>query len=337
MASGAKVHQCGELTFEVPLRSCIPVPPFYPLPSVLTPYHFVQLRSGSAGRFYAELLAAAPTAILCFDLEDSLETTSISTTRALREQHRRRLLQLADTQPDLPWQRVLVRVNAPGATALREDIELLRQLPALHAIILPKLETRAALNEVLAALPAPIGQVIPVIETAGGWQRLPEIVSVSNPRFTTVALGHCDLNLSFGHFPFHHQDSPVYWQWVDALDRYLTEAGKFLLNSPVLRLADEALFRTVLCRLRQYRSIRGQITLSRDQTRWCAENAFPPAEPPPGPPRSSPESAERLLAVFENHRVPGSALALTPARELISPHEAEAARRWLSASAARCA
>ena len=163
-----------------------------------------------------------------------------------------------------------------------------------------------------------------MVETEAGFTALPELLALCDARLGLVAFGHCDYNLSLGHFPFFHHDAPRYWEWLAELDAHLHRAGRQLLNSPVLHLADADLFQDVLGRLRAHPSATGQITLCLSQTLACAAPAGPaPARPLAARP---PESARPLCARFEQARLPGRAFAIDATRRLISPHEYEAAQ-----------
>jgi hypothetical protein len=201
----------------------------------------------------------------------------------------------------------------------------LRGLPALHAVFVPKAEDPDALRQVLRELPVPVRHVIPIIETAAGFTALPALLAVPDARLSLVAFGHCDYNLSQGLFPFQHQDSAQYWAWIAEFDDHLQAAGKHLLNSPVLRLNDEAYFRAVLHRLRAYPSAAGQITLCLRQTLACttagAAADFAPV--------AGPDCAPQLAQSFEQHRQPSRFFALDANRRLISPHEYVAAHQAL--------
>ncbi|MBC7447821.1 MAG: hypothetical protein H7330_07155, partial [Hymenobacteraceae bacterium] len=300
----------------------------------LRPYHFVQLRPGADfSVFLTHFRTAAPAdALLCFDLEDSLQADSPAATAARKAAGRHTLAALL-TSPGAPDPAtVAIRVNAVGTAAYALDQRLLMTLPTPRAVLLPKVESGAAVRRALADLPAGLTDVIAIVETAAGLRAVPELATLTHDaRFTTLALGHSDLNLSLGHFPFHHQESATYWQWVAYLDRHLAPAGKRLLNSPVLRLADHALLTATLRRFATYRSAAGQITLSLAQTHWCGRHTPPatgwPAEPAAPAPTAIRAAARHLLAAAASAPVPGSALALTPERRIIAPQEVAAARR----------
>ncbi len=302
------------------------------MPSIL-PYHFVQQRDAADfARFYSLFQAATPLGgYLCFDLEDSIVApTAVATlTRKAHGRTAFRTLTTAPFGPDLS--RTVLRINGAQTPHFAADLALLRELPPFHAVILPKVSSARQVQQVLDALPPSVGQLIPIIETAEGLAAVSAIAALPDARLKAVAFGHCDLNLSLGHFPFHHHDSAHYWHWVATLDHALTATGKGLLNSPILHLADSAVLATALKRLTAYPSATGQITLSLAQTQWCAA---PPGvslsfinAPTPPPPAEA--LAHRLLTDAQTYALPGSALAVTPERVVISPQEVLAARHFL--------
>lgn len=315
---------------------------------MLLPYHFVQPRADvDFAPFLARFRAATPAGgRLCFDLEDSLQGATPAATAAAKFAGRRALAALLGGPHAPDPAQVVIRVNPVGTAAYLADVCWLATVPAPRAVLLPKVADVASVRRALADLPPGVAELIVTVESAAGLRAVPALAAFSaDARFTTVALGHCDLNLSLGHFPFQHHTSPTYWQWVAYLDRHLAPAGKRLLNSPVLRLADDSLLVAVLRRFRTYRSAVGQLTLSLAQSRWCGTPTAVDFKPDFSDDFGSDCAADsdftsgqsdpvfiarRLLAAAAAHPVPGSALALTPARRIIAPQEVIAARRVLA-------
>ena len=286
----------------------------------IRPYHFAQFRAAGFLPFYRAIVAA--DGIVCFDFEDSMQAETEAATACLKQGQRRQVRQLLQG-PGLRPDRLAVRINAPTTPHYRADLAALRGLPGLHAVFVPKVAHPEHLRQVLRELPLPVRHVVAVVETQAGFAALPELLALRDARLGRLAFGHCDYNLSLGNFPFHHHDSATYWAWLAELDAHLHAAGRQLLNSPVLRLADAALFQDVLGRLRAYPSATGQITLCLSQTLACAA----PARPAPGRTLAAgSEESESLCHGFEQGRLPGRAFAVDATRRLISPHEYEAAR-----------
>ena len=286
----------------------------------IRPYHFAQFRATGFRPYYRTIVAA--DGIVCFDFEDSIQADKEADTARLKQAQRRQVRQLLQS-PDLHPDHLAVRINAPTTPHYAADLAALDGLPGLHAVFVPKVEHPDHLRQVLRELPLPVRHVVTVVETRAGFEALPELLALSDVRLGLVAFGHCDYNLSLGNFPFFHHDAPQYWEWLTGLDTHLHRAGRQLLNSPVLQLADAALFQEVLGRLRTYASATGQITLCLTQTLACAAPVCPTLER--GPAARLPESALPLRCRFEQARLPGRAFAFDASRRLISPHEYEAA------------
>ncbi|MBO0358070.1 hypothetical protein J0X19_08960 [Hymenobacter sp. BT186] len=292
----------------------------------IRPYHFAQVRASGFTTYYQAIVAA--NGVVCFDFEDSVRAdTSEAHTVALKQDQRQQVRQLLQT-PGLDYERLALRLNAPDTPYYAADIAALRGLPGLHAVFVPKVEHPAALRQVLRELPMPVRHLIAVVETQAGFEALPELLADADPRLGLVAFGHCDYNLSLGHFPFFHQDSEQYWEWLAELDMHLHAAGKQLINSPVLQLADAAYFGTVLHRLRSYPSATGQITLCLSQTLSCHEPG--PAVLPDLHQTPRPECVSHITHHFEQQQSAGRFFAVDANRRLISPHEYQAAQRFTS-------
>jgi citrate lyase beta subunit len=292
---------------------------------LIQPYHFIDCRPTGFIPFYQRIIAA--NGVACFDFEDSIgaDEADEATTVALKQAQRHQVGQLLTTTPQLDFNLLAVRINAPDTAHYAADLAALRGLPGLHAVFVPKVEAPETLRQVLQELPLPVRHVVAVVETAAAFDNLPALLSLPDPQLNLVAFGHCDYNLSCGHFPFFHHDAPQYWAWLAELDRHAQATSKRLLNSPVLRLADDAHFRAVRQQLRQYPSIIGQITLCLAQTELCAQPAAASALLPLLP---APDAAEQLTAQFEQGQLAGRTFALNAGRRLISPHEYAAARQY---------
>ena len=292
---------------------------------LLRPYHFAQLRDAAFQPYYAAIVEAG--GIVCFDWEDSIQVLGDEeATHTLKHAQRQQVRQLL-ASPGIAGEHLAVRLNAPGTAHYAADLQALQGLPGLHAVFVPKAEHPDTLRQVLRELPVPVRHVVPIVETTAGFTALPALLAVPDARLALVAFGHCDYNLSQGLFPFRHQDSAQYWDWITELDRHLQAAGKHLLNSPVLRLDADAHFCAVLHRLRTYPSATGQITLCLRQTLACA-TATAAADLPPAA-NYTPDFGPQLTQRFERHRLPSRFFALDADRRLISPHEYVAAHQHL--------
>ena len=296
----------------------------------IRPYHFARAQRRGFAAYYQAIVAA--DGIVCFDFEDSIQGHDEAATLAAKQAQRRRvrgLLQFPGLAPD----RLAVRLNAPATPHYAADLQALRGLPGLHAVFVPKVEHPDALHQVLRELPLPVRHLVPVVETRPGFAALPALLALPDARLGLLAFGHCDYNLSCGHFPFFHQNSEPYWAWLAELDAHAQAAGKQLLNSPLLQLADAALFGAVLHRLRGLTSAAGQITLCLSQTLACRQAPaalVAVAAAAAVPAGAELECARSLVRHFEQATPDGGAFAVDAQRRFISPHEYAAARRLLA-------
>src|SRR3989339_31454 len=101
--------------------------------------------------------------------------------------------------------------------SLKENKERLKEQNS-HRVFIPKVEHKNDLIHVLNHLKLEVFEVIPIIETKEGFKNIEQIVSVTDYRFKSIAFGHCDYNFSLGHFPFYHQNTSEYWDWVKYLN-----------------------------------------------------------------------------------------------------------------------
>ena len=296
---------------------------------LLRPYHFTRPQPQGFLDFYERVRACG--GVVCFDLEDSVFSPDQAKCRALKAHRRREVMTLLKTLENGSGPSDLfVRVNAPGTEDYDLDLRALCTLKRLPGLFLPKTESAENLAVLLRAFSEPPPSIIPVVESRAGFASLHAILTVAHRSFTSFAFGHCDYNLDCGHFPFYHQDAEQYWPWIGQLDTAARVNGKGVLNSPLLRLNDRMLFQSMLNRLADFPTVRGQITLSMDQTRQCAA-ALPQARynaTASGDEATDSEVAHQVVCEFERHQVVGSYFALNGERTIISPHEYKAAQHF---------
>ncbi len=294
----------------------------------LRPYHFARPRARGAREYCRQIRACGGA--LCFDLEDSVYSPDQAECRVMKEGRRREVMGLLEALGEGPgFPDLFVRINAPGTDDYKLDLHALGTRRYLPGLFLPKVESANEIENVLRAFPEPPPAVVPVVESRAGFASVSTILAMPHASFHDIAFGHCDYNLDCGYFPFYHQDTEEYWSWIDQIDAAARASGKGVVNSPVLRLDDEAFFNVVVNRLTTYPSVRGQVTLSLMQARQCAApHAFTAAK---GQSRAirrmNATSADDLVRVFEQHRVEGSFFAIDDERTVISPHEYRAALR----------
>jgi citrate lyase subunit beta / citryl-CoA lyase len=117
--------------------------------------------------------------VIVLDLEDAVDPGEKESARdALRAQ-----------RDELPWHKIMVRVNAWGTPWFADDAALMATLPGVTTVV-PMVESRTALSEI------PQHDVVPLIETARGVLALTEVLAAENCR--AVMWGSEDLAQSLG-------------------------------------------------------------------------------------------------------------------------------------------
>ncbi len=296
----------------------------------IKPYFFCRLSESDFLPFYKRVVDA--NGVVCFDLEDSIGDVDSNNIKRVKDLHREKVIEFIrefGSKVDRPV--IGLRINSVESEFYREDLRAINSLDYIHTVFLPKMETAMGTESFLHDLQAGVADVIPVIETSGGVQALDGILSLTDSRFRAVAFGHCDYNLSLGCFPFHHQNSRKYWEWISLLDEVASSRNKWLINSPVLRLKDRILFESVLRKLGQYESASGQITLSMEQTEMCTSMPSVRTDQKELDETDIAEAGRAIEAVreFETYRLAGKMFAVDEKKDIISPQEYVAAKRHL--------
>ncbi|MCU7496531.1 MAG: hypothetical protein HF314_07790 [Ignavibacteria bacterium] len=284
-------------------------------------------------------------AVVCFDFEDILMDLSI---HSYSEEERATLRSaIAETLEALSRQqggpKVGVRLNSISSIHFENDLRILKRLSPrifLDAVFLPKVEASEELSaaiEVLHEEGIKFGEIIPVIETKCGMENLKRVFSIKDSEFKKIAFGHCDFNRDNNYFPFFHQDTEKYWQWINQILSCAEGYNKIFVNSPYLRLEDAEGFTRMLMRLKgKTPNGIGQITLAENQTKMCAEfkshrvtleNAIAVR------PQDKLRKAIEIISDFENNRIPNKSISVNNKRILISPHEYAAAVEYMNVHA----
>ena len=133
---------------------------------------------------------------IVLDLEDAVAAGEKTAARAL----------VRAALPGYPNTLVMVRVNGPASGSLAGDLDAV-VCPALHAVVVPKVEAPTELREVdehLALLEELEGltpgtiRLIPQIETARGIVRVDEIALQAPARVQTLIFGQADFTADLG-------------------------------------------------------------------------------------------------------------------------------------------
>ncbi len=133
---------------------------------------------GNRPERFAKALASGADAVI-FDLEDAVPAADKAAAR----------LGIASQWPQLHGQGrpLLLRINAEGGPDWPLDLALLARLPGLAAVMCPKVESALTLTRLAETCALP---VLPLIESARGWQALAEIAAA--PGVLRLVLGHID-------------------------------------------------------------------------------------------------------------------------------------------------
>jgi len=300
----------------------------------IQPYHFTKNIGNGFVPFFEKVVAEG--GIVCFDFEDSIHSEDGNILSFLKNNHRKTIIgKLIDFSQAINFNQIGFRINGSGTEFYHDDIEAIGRLKKLNCVFLPKTESYLQIEKALADIPLTAEEIIPIIETRKGFENLETILSIKDSRFLRFAFGHCDFNLSHRHFPFHHQDSAKYWEWIGSLDQNAAAAGKKIINSPVLNLKNESFFSFVLGKIKSCKTITGQITLCLNQTLWCKTCSIYSG---PGFPDNTVQRinaynhAIKTVAGFEKHKLEDRFFAVDEQGKLISPQEYKMAKIVLNIS-----
>ena len=137
-----------------------------------------------------------------------------------------------------------IRLNVFNSDEFYNDIELLEQVKdnvRFDCLFQPNIESSEEIQEcieVLGEKDINFSEIIPIIENKRAFNDLSNIIYTSRNLINKVAFGHCDYNYDNGYFPFYHQDSEKYWEWVNYITESLQQYNILLINSPFLSLND---------------------------------------------------------------------------------------------------
>jgi citrate lyase subunit beta / citryl-CoA lyase len=177
---------------------------------------------GSSERMLVKA-ASLPADEVVIDLEDAVAPGEKDAARVL----------VAGTLDRGELQGAAVRVNAPGSEWFDADVAELAGRAA--SLVIPKVESAAALGELDARLDGPV-RLQALVETAAGLLDAPAIARAS-ARLDALILGYADLGASLGRGP--GADSPELW--LHAQEGMLVAAraaGIQAIDGPYLAIRD---------------------------------------------------------------------------------------------------
>ena len=301
-------------------------------------YQFIKYYDGlSLDKLFASNTSHA---ILCFDLEDSVQDVFCPQNNSkLKSLYRNLLYRIL--QSNTHGNSIGVRINACGSDEQQKDIELLTSLGPLNTIFLPKAESRSQVVSLLQSLDKygiQFNELVPVIESQKGIQNIKQIEGLASNKIKRIAFGHCDYNLNAGHFPFYHHSSREYWSWIEYMVAVIAPYKLGFVNSPFLELDNHSGFLEMLSSLKTIcQNNLGQITLTSSQSIHCfnhKQSSIPFFRRISNrlSMRNDPTLAKDFIMRFEKENT-GKAFTLTEKnRTLLSPHEYQSAKLHLSNS-----
>jgi citrate lyase subunit beta / citryl-CoA lyase len=133
---------------------------------------------------FAKAMASGTDRVI-LDLEDAVYPSGKAAARA------------AIVAADLDWDRVVIRVNAPGSAFWADDLKALLSVRS-GTVMVPKAERAIDLAAVAAALGRTV-EILPLIETARGLDQVKRLLVA--PGVNRVAFGHLDFALDLGLVP----------------------------------------------------------------------------------------------------------------------------------------
>lgn len=267
-------------------------------------------------------------AIICFDLEDSIQ----SDTNIYPHIRTSILTDISELICNNNISEIGIRINSPRSEHYQEDIYRISKLINEYCHInffLPKVSTSSDLiktNNAIHSNKIQKFEIIPIIESKIGMHNLRDILLIKSLGISKIAFGHCDYNLDCDYFPFYHQDSNEYWNWVNNL---ISACGNeiIFLNSPYLNLNDDSSLLKILSQLKTFNNKVAQITLSLRQSKVCEnfnQNDYQLITKSKLLNRSNNviEYAKYFIENFNKFKVDGKNFALIPKiKELLSPQE----------------
>ena len=303
-------------------------------------YHFANPYNNKITEFVGKVTGLNTT--LCFDLEDF--NRKVSERKVDRKLHREYVMRSIKIISNSHLQNNIgIRLNVFNSDEFYEDIELLERTKdnvRFDCLFQPKIESSEEIQEcieVLGEKDINFSEIIPIIENKKAFNDLSNIIYTSKSLINKVAFGHCDYNYNNGYFPFYHQDSEEYWEWINYINESLQQHNILLVNSPFLSLNDGRGFLNMIKRLSGITSGKfGQTTLSLNQLRLSSlyeHNSFiqPVSAGMNGSKKATVEEmAEVLIKDYENNLSTNRRFSINADRIFISPQEYLSAKRYIT-------
>lgn len=304
-------------------------------------YHFINYNRNDLPSYLNNL--NHDSTVICLDLEDSVQDLFKPENNVrLKQQARNSLLKIFQAQnyAGIKWS---IRLNSFHSPEFQMDIKFLAELKSLtklNSLLLPKTESNDEVENfstVLQDINIDVEEIIPIIETRKGFEGIESIAGLKDAKLKRIVFGHCDFNYDNNIFPFFHQNSREYWDWIKKLYTTAKSSGKEFINSAYLRLNDNEGFNSMLSKLSMICDGNfGQVALSYKQSELCRNfNAY--KKELNGFDKNLKGKdiliyAENIVKNFENNNEQKGFSIAGEIRNLISPHEYLAAKNYLKAA-----
>lgn len=302
-------------------------------------YHFINYERSDLIFYINSLMKFNVT--VCFDLEDSVQDIFLPEyNSALKQKARAKIKEIFQLK-NFPGIGSGIRLNSFPTNEINSDLEFLSELKELthiNSILLPKTESREEVESLLKALDkfeVKIQEIIPIIETQNGFNNLSSIIANRNEMLKRIAFGHCDFNHDKNIFPFFHQNSKEYWEWIKEIVSITEPAGIEIINSPFLKLNDDKSYNSMLSKLTHFcKGSFGQITLTYRQVELCEIFRFQKRQLNGFNKNLSvteiSDYAQEIIRDYESHNMKKGFSVTEANKTLISPHEYISAKKYLS-------
>lgn len=297
-------------------------------------FHFAKIKGGNYDEYIQKLISY--NAVICFDFEDGINDI-ISPSEKKKRRAKQAMVELICSNKNLTTpgsKKIAIRINSFGSKEFTKDLNLLKQLNQqveIEYIFLPKINSDEDFLRAIKELERAkiiFYEFIPIIETIDGFKNLKKIIGL-DPRIKKIAFGHADFNYNHSYFPFIHQNSPIYWTWISEMIKVIKEEKITFINSPLLFLSNDSLFKFMLDKLEEiYPERWAQTTLNLfqlDLLYQYSNNKGVNVEEKNID--LAPDSKEAIIEIFEKNYKKGIGFSIDKINNrLISPHEYLAAK-----------
>lgn len=265
--------------------------------------------------------------IICFDLEDSLGNV-VEGFESVRENIFKDISFFIRSYSTKYFG---IRLNLSDKNVLDQDFERFKRIIEDEhiQIFLPKISSLNDIGLVVEKVKyfqLNDFELIPIIETKLAMENLKQLLLSLSNYSNKFAFGHCDYNFDCNNFPFHHQDSEKYWEWIMTFVQRVPVNLTFI-NSPYLNLKDHNNFQDMLSNISHIFESFGQITLSIKQSINCYNFELKTVKLDFRNKKSDPKLeiynyAKSIVENFELNKIPNKNFAIIKeSNVLISPQE----------------